>query len=103
MPHNRRRRRSQPPLDDEPQLISAENSQHTKLRIIAYSRNLSHIVTDLRPPGYWKHFGQGAIDELNDQPWRAQIPLGYRNGRRRVYKFQKGRYPEPSAGPAGIR
>jgi hypothetical protein len=93
MPPSSRRHRGQPLHDDEPQLISAENSQQTKLRVIAYSRSLSHIVTDMRPPGYWKNFGLGAIDELNDQPWQAQISHGYRNGRHRVTQFQTGRYP----------
>lgn len=91
MSPNRRGHRVQPTPAVEPRLVSAENSQ--KLHVIAYSRTLTDIVTDLRPPAYWKHFGQGAIDELNDQPWQAQVSHGYRNGRHRINQFQTGRYP----------
>ena len=95
MPPMRRQRHKHNPLpSDEPRIISAENSQQAKLRVIAYSKNLSHVVTDLRSPAYWKNFGQGALDELCDEPWPIQIPRGYRNGRHRVNQFQTGRYPK---------
>jgi hypothetical protein len=71
----------------------AQAGQRIKMNLIAYNRNLCHIITQSRTMSYWEHFGLGAIDELHGLPWPSTPTYGYSNGRQRVRLFENDQYP----------